>query len=77
MNNKEYTHNASVIFPLMYLASFRVSAMAANGIPQLATGPQKWVLIIRWLGQNTFKTHELDVCCQLVGSRIDYCILTS
>lgn len=33
-----------VIFPLINEASFCVSAMAATGIPQFATGPQKWVL---------------------------------
>lgn len=34
----------SVILPLMKTGSFRVSAIAASGIPQFATGPQKWVL---------------------------------
>ena len=34
-----------VIFPLIIAGSFCVSARAASGIPQLATGPQKWVLI--------------------------------
>ena len=30
----------------MILASFFVSAIAASGNPQFATGPQKWVLKI-------------------------------
>lgn len=34
-----------VILPEMNLGCFWVSAMAAMGIPQLAKGPQKWVLI--------------------------------
>ena len=33
-----------VILPLIYWGLFRVSAIAAIGIPQFATGPQKWVL---------------------------------
>ena len=45
MNIAEYKHKASVIFPLMYLGSLWISAIAAIGIPQLATGPQKCVLI--------------------------------
>uniref|UniRef100_A0A0C9S3M6 Putative secreted protein n=1 Tax=Amblyomma americanum TaxID=6943 RepID=A0A0C9S3M6_AMBAM len=44
MNNREYMHNAVVILPLIILGSFLMSARAARGIPQLATGPQKWVL---------------------------------
>lgn len=34
----------NVIFPLIISGGFLVSAMAAIGIPQLATGPQKCVL---------------------------------
>lgn len=34
----------NVIFPLIYVGSFLRSAIAAKGIPQLATGPQKCVL---------------------------------
>lgn len=34
-----------VIVPDMILGSLLISAKAAIGIPQLATGPQKWVLI--------------------------------
>lgn len=34
-----------VILPEMNLGCFWVSAMAAMGIPQLAKGPQKWVLM--------------------------------
>lgn len=33
-----------VILPLIIVGSFCVSAIAASGIPQLATGPQKCVL---------------------------------
>lgn len=47
MKRIEYTQRAAVILPLMYLGSFLVSAIAANGMPQLATGPQKWVLLRR------------------------------
>lgn len=49
----------NVIFPLIILGSFLISARAASGIPQLATGPQKWVLkekgIIR---RNEFLDNE-------------------
>lgn len=34
----------SVIFPEINFGSFLKSAIAASGIPQLATGPQKCVL---------------------------------
>lgn len=34
----------SVILPLMIVGSLRRSAMAASGMPQFATGPQKCVL---------------------------------
>lgn len=37
-------HLPSVIFPLIMSGFFRISAKAAIGIPQLATGPQKCVL---------------------------------
>ena len=35
----------TVIFPLIKLASFCVSIIAAIGIDQVAKGPQKWVLL--------------------------------
>lgn len=34
----------TVIFPLIYFGSLDMSAIAAIGIPQFATGPQKCVL---------------------------------
>lgn len=37
-------HLPNVILPLMNSGGFLVSAMAASGMPQLATGPQKCVL---------------------------------
>lgn len=41
----QYVYSPVVIFPLMIFGSFLVmSAIAAKGIPQLAMGPQKWVL---------------------------------
>lgn len=40
--NKKYI--PKVMFPEIKLASFWVSAMAAIGIPQLTTGPQKCYL---------------------------------
>lgn len=45
MNTNEYRHRAVVIVPEMIFGSFLMSARAAIGMPQLATGPQKWVLI--------------------------------
>lgn len=44
MNTMEYSINAVVIVPLIILGSLLISAKQAMGIPQLATGPQKWVL---------------------------------
>lgn len=39
----------TVIFPLIISGDFLVSAMAASGMPQFATGPQKWVLKVNKL----------------------------
>jgi hypothetical protein len=39
----EYKANAEVIFPEMNSGDFEVSAIAARGSPQFATGPQKCV----------------------------------
>lgn len=57
MNINEYMDKATVIFPLIIEGSFCVSAIAAKGIPQLATGPQKWVLIKYCLNSLLFS------CC--------------
>jgi len=45
--DKEMRRKIIEILPEMNLGLFCVSARAATGIPQLATGPQKWVLQIR------------------------------
>jgi hypothetical protein len=52
---KYCAHLPKVIFPLMNFGSFLMSAMAAIGMPQFATGPQKWVL------KDIAKTHRIRV----------------
>lgn len=42
-------HLPTVMLPEMYAGSFFQSAIAAKGIPQLATGPQKCYCTREWL----------------------------
>lgn len=47
----------NVILPLMKTGSFLVSAIAASGIPQFATGPQKCVLkVFKFQTKKTIKS---------------------
>lgn len=63
-----------VIFPLIKLGSlFLMSAIAANGIPQFATGPQKWVLktIHRECDLISTLRQQLYLLLQTQDKRID------